>query len=95
MSLPILAVPSRPAIAGLFEPGLSCFADGLPSSFVFVVGCEVADAGVESNGIPMFAGDGEFGAQGGRVLDGEQVRVFGLEVPVEALDPRLISRLSG
>lgn len=39
MILPLLAVPGKPAVAGLFEPGLSCFADGLPSSKVFVVGC--------------------------------------------------------
>ena len=51
--------------------------------------------GMEPDGIPELAGDGQFGAQGGGVLDGEQVRVFGLEVGVEALDPGLIGRRSG
>jgi hypothetical protein len=95
LSVPVLSVPGKAPVAGGFEPGLSGFADGLPSSLVFVVGCDVADAGVESNGIPMLAGDGEFGEQGGGVLDGEQVRELGLEVAVEALDPGLIGRLSG
>src|SRR5664280_1262086 len=33
---------------------------------------------------------GEFGAQRGRVADREQVRVLGLDVPVEAFDPGLV-----
>jgi len=42
----------------LFESGLSCFADGLPSSLVFVVGRDVSDAGMQPGGIPELAGDG-------------------------------------
>jgi hypothetical protein len=44
--LPVLAVPGKAAEPGLFEPGLALFADGFTSSFVFVVGGDVADAGV-------------------------------------------------
>lgn len=58
MSVPVLAVPGKPAVVGLFEPGLACFADGFTSSFVFVVGRDVSDAGMESDRIPEFAGDG-------------------------------------
>ena len=42
------------------------------------------------NGPMTFGPSGQFGAQGGLVADGEQVRVLGLEVAVEALDPGLI-----
>jgi hypothetical protein len=74
LSVPVLAAPGKPAIAGGFEPGLARFADGLTSSFVFVVRRHVSNAGVEPDRIPELAGDSEFGAQGGRVLDLEQVR---------------------
>ena len=73
----MLAVPGKPAVAGLFEPGLSGFADGLTSSFVFVVGGDVSDAGVQANGIPVRPHFGEFGAQRGRVGDRAQMRVLG------------------
>ena len=85
MSVPVLPVPGKAPVAGGFEPSLSCFADGLPSSFVFVVGCHVSDAGMQSDRIPELAGDGEFGAENGGVLDGEQLRELGFEVAVEAL----------
>jgi hypothetical protein len=88
--VPVLAVPGKPAEPGLFQAGLASLADGLTSSFVFVVGGDVAEAGVRPDPVVMGPGDGELGAQGGRVADGEQVRVLGLEVPVEALDPGLV-----
>ena len=47
MSVPVLAVPGKPALAGLFEPGLSCFANLITSSFMFVVGSDVADSFVQ------------------------------------------------
>jgi hypothetical protein len=85
LSVPGLAVPGKPASAGLFEPGLAGFADGLSSSLVFVVRGDVADAFVEPDAVvvrPHYVG--ELGAQGGRVADRQQVRVLGLQVPVEA-----------
>jgi hypothetical protein len=45
--VPVLAVPGKPAEAGGFEPGLAGLADGFASSFVFVVGGDISDAGVE------------------------------------------------
>jgi len=93
--VPVLSVPGKAPVTGGFEPGLSCFADGLPSSLVFVVGRDVSDPGMQPDRIPELAGDGEFGAQSGGVLDGEQVGELGLEMAVEALDPGLIGRLSG
>ena len=66
--MPLLAVPGKAAFAGLFESGLSCFAYGFSSSFVFVVGCHISDAGMQSDRIPELAGDGQFGAQRARNL---------------------------
>jgi len=90
-------VPGKPGDQGdpgPFESGLASFADGLTSSFVLFVGCDVADAPVQSHRVVVLADDGEFGTQGGRVADREQVRVLGLEVPVEGLDPGLVGRLA-
>ncbi len=50
---------------------MALFADGLASSFVFVVGGDVADCFVESHGVVVLAADGEFGAQHGEFIDQE------------------------
>ena len=73
MIVPVPAVPGKPVLPGLFEPGLAVFADGLTSSFVFVVRGHISDALVQPRAVVVDAGDGEFGAQGGRVADREQV----------------------
>ena len=83
--MPVLSVPGKAPVAGGFEPGSSCFADGLPSSFVFVVGRDVSDPGMQPDRIPELAGDGEFGAQSRGILEGEQVRELDLEMAVEGL----------
>ena len=88
--LPVLAVPGKPVEPGLFQAGLAGFADGLTAPFVFVIGRDVSDAGVEPYRVVLRPGGGEFGAQRGRVADREQVRVLGLDVPVEAFDPGLV-----
>jgi len=60
--LPVRAVPGKPVEPGLFEPGLAGFADGFTSSFVFVVGGDLADAGVQPDPVVVGPGDGQFGA---------------------------------
>jgi len=45
--VPVPAVPGKPVLPGLFEPGLAVFADGLTSSFVFVVRGHISDALVQ------------------------------------------------
>ena len=70
-SVPVVAVPGKPVNPGLFESGLAGLADGFTSSFVFVVGGDVADAGVEPDPVVVRPGDLQFGAQGGGVADGE------------------------
>jgi hypothetical protein len=91
-SLPVVSVPGKPAKAGLFESCFAGLADGLASSFVFVVRGDVSDAGVEPDPVVARPRDLQFGAQGGGLADGERVRVLALEVPVEALDPGPIPR---
>jgi len=51
----------------VFEACLAGFADGFSAAVVFVVGGDVADAGVQPDGVVVDSGDGELGAQGGRV----------------------------
>jgi hypothetical protein len=90
-----VAVLGKPLESGVFEACLSGLADGFSSSVVFVVGGDVADAGVQPNRVVVRSDGGELGAQGGWVADREQVRVLGLDVPVEAFDPGLVGRRAG
>jgi hypothetical protein len=62
------------------------------AALVLVVGGDVADAGVQADGVVLDADDGEFGAQDGGVADRVQVRPVGLDVAAEALDPGLVGR---
>jgi hypothetical protein len=47
---------------------------------------------VESDAVVVRSDDGQLRAQGGGVLDCEQVRGLGLDGPVEGLDPGLVGR---
>jgi hypothetical protein len=80
--LPVLAVPGKPVEPGLFQAGLAGFADGLTAPFVFVVGRDVSDAGVEPYRVVLRPSGGEFGAERGRVADREQVRYSALTWPL-------------
>lgn len=91
----MLVVPGKPAQSGLFESCLAGPADGLTSSFVFVVGGDVSDPDLQPHRVVVRPDRGEFGAQGVGVADREQVRVLAFEVPVEALDPGLVGRVPG
>src|SRR5215210_5090850 len=84
------SAPGKSVESGGFQSGLACFTDGLAAAFVFVVGGDVADAGVQPDRVVVAAGDAQLGPQGRRVADREQVRVLAFEVPVEALDPGLV-----
>ena len=87
-------VGDAPQPGGL-ESCLACFADLLASSFVFVVGGDVADPGVQPDRVVVLADDRELGAQGGGVADGEQMGVLGLDVAEQRLDPGLVGRGAG
>jgi hypothetical protein len=88
-------VEGKASLSGVFQSCLAGFADRWSAAFVFVVGCDVADAGVQSDRVVVRRHDGQFGAQHGWVADREQVRSFGLEVPEQGLDPGLVGRGAG
>ena len=62
---------------------------------VLVVGGDVADPGVQPHGVVVLPHDGQLCPQNGWGTDREQVRVLGLEVPVQAFDPGLVGRGTG
>ena len=66
---------------------LAGLADGFTSSFVFVVGADIPDTLVEPDPVVVRPGGVEFGAQGGRVTDREQVWVLGFEIPCHFVAP--------
>jgi hypothetical protein len=85
----------EPPQPGGLQAGLSGLADASSAPLVLVVGSDIADPGMESYPIPVRLQMVEFGPQHGRVPDRFQVRMLGLQVAEEALDPGLISGLSG
>jgi hypothetical protein len=68
---------------GILEPGLPSLADGLAPSLVLVVGADVTDPGVQPHPVVVRADDGQLRSQHLRIVDGQQVRVLGLEVSEE------------
>ncbi len=78
--------------AGAHEPDASCATDLRTAAFVLVVGRDVADAGVQPDGVVLDAYDGELGAQDRWVGDRVEVWPVGLDVAEEALDPGLVGR---
>ena len=67
-------------------------ADGVTAAFVLVVGGDVADRLMEADGVVVEADPFELGGQDLRVGDRQQVRVLGLDVAPQRLDPRLVGR---
>jgi hypothetical protein len=65
---------------GLLESGLACLADRWAAAGVLVVGCDVADAGVQPHAVVALLDDGELGAEDRRVADLGQVGPLGLDV---------------
>jgi hypothetical protein len=66
--------------------------DGFATAGVFVVGGDVADAGVQSGAVVEAADAAELAVEHGGVGDLLEVRPLAFDVPEEALDPRLIGR---
>jgi len=59
---------------------------------VFVLGGDVADPGVQAQGVVAVLDEGELGLEYAGVGDLLQVRVLGLGVAEEGLDPGLVGR---
>lgn len=81
--------------AGSGEAGPAGGSDGFSFASVFLVGGDVADAGVEPDGVVVLALDGELGAQHVDVLDELEVGLLDLEVPEQRLDPGLVGTAPG
>jgi hypothetical protein len=77
------------------EPVTAVLPDLITSSFVFVVGCDVADAGVQAQPVIFRAHPVELGHERAGVADLLQVRPLTLDVAEQGLDPRLIRWLTG
>jgi hypothetical protein len=88
--VPVLAVPGKPCLAGLFHAVSAGFADGWSATGVFVVGGDVAEGFVQPDAVVEGTHLLQFVTQGGGVGDGQQVRVLGLDVAEQRLDPALV-----
>jgi hypothetical protein len=84
---PLDSVSGKSVQAGGLQAGFAGFADGLAAALVFIVGGDVADAGVQPDRVVVPPDGSQLGSQGGRVGDGEQMRVLGS-------DPRTASTVS-
>ncbi len=78
--------------AGTHEADAAGATDRRAAAFVLVIRGDVADAGVQADGVVLDAHHGELGAQDGGVIDGVEVWPVGLDVAEEALDPGLVGR---
>src|ERR1039458_9107537 len=77
------------------HPGDAGAPDPRPAAVVLVIGGDVADAGMEADGVVLGADAGELGVKRGRVGDGGQVWPVALEVAEERFDVRLVGRGAG
>jgi hypothetical protein len=88
-------VVGKPGVGGLGEAVAAGLPDGGAAAGVFVVGGDVADAGVQSSGVVLVLDDDELGAQDGGVGDRQQVGPFPFGGAVERFDPGLVGRGRG
>ena len=65
----LAAVVGDPQPAGAVETGSAGVADRGAAAFVFVVGGDVADPGVQALGVVLVADRGELGSEDGGVAD--------------------------
>ena len=70
-------------------------ADGVSAAVVFVVGGDVADAGVQPDGVVLDPDAVEFGGKVAGVTDLLQVRPVAFDMPEQRLDPGLVGRGAG
>ena len=82
-------------LAGSAEAVASSGTDGGSLASVFLVGCHVADAGVEPDGVVVGPLEVEFSAEYVDVGDEFEVGLFSLEVPEQRFDPCLVGRGAG
>ncbi len=80
---------------GLLESGLACLADRWAAAGVLVVGCDVADAGVQPHAVVALLDDGELGSEDRRVADLGQVGHSALTWPNSDPGPGLVGGVPG
>lgn len=83
----VLACLSKPVAA--FGP------DGITSSFVFVVGGHVLQAGVQPDAVVVGSGEFELSLQFAGIEDLLQVRPLAFDVPEQGLDPGRVLGCAG
>ena len=86
----VVAIVDDSFLSGLGESVSSSAADGGSLSLVFLVGGDVADAGVEPDRVAVGSLDVELGAEHVDVFDEFEVGVLGFEVTEQRLDPGLV-----
>ncbi len=83
----LLACSGESVTTGLSDP--------VAVASVFLVGGDVADALVQTDGVPAVSERVEFGSHDDDVVDRVEVGVLGFEVPEERLDLGLVGRRAG
>ena len=91
----VVAIVFDALLAGSAEAVASSGTDGGSLASVFLVGCHVADAGVEPDGVVVGPLEVEFSAEYVDVGDEFEVGLFSLEVPEQRFDPCLVGRGAG
>src|SRR5829696_8308081 len=86
----VVAMVGEAALPGSGEAVAAGGADGGAVASVLLVGGDVADAGVKPHRVVVLPADLEFGAEHVDVFEELEVRVLGLEVPEQRLDPGLV-----
>ena len=82
------AMVSDAVAASVGKADAACASDRRAAAFVFVVGRDVADAGMQPDRVVLDANERELGPQDGGVVDRVEVGPVGLDVAEEALESR-------
>ena len=93
--LPEGASGGKAVLACSFQTGSTSGPERLAAAVVLVVGGDVADALVEPDGVVVLAQPVQLGLEVAGIGDLLQVRVLGLGVAEEGLDPGLVGRGAG
>ena len=81
--------------AGVSEPASAGSSDAWAAAVVLVGWGDVADPGVQPDGVVLVADDRQLGAEDLRVADAVEVWPLGFDVAEQALDPGLVGRGAG
>ena len=77
----VVSIVGDALVTGSGEAVASCGSHGVSLAAVFLVGGDVADAGVEADRVVVLSSDLQLSTQDVDVVDQLEVGLFGLEVP--------------